>query len=378
MSSPVSSTPETPAGDEPRPLSYGRQTIGQDDIDAVVASLQGDWLTQGPAVEAFEAKLCEVTEARYAVAFTSGTAALHGAAAAAGLGPGDVVATSALTFSASAACARYVGASPTLIDLDPTTLNLDVASVPEGLDALVAVHYAGLPIDLTALAHRPRIVIEDACHALGAHTPDGPVGNCARSDMAAFSFHPVKPITTGEGGAVTTNDPDLADGLRRFRNHGIVRLPEIDPWYYEVRSLGVNYRLTDLQAALGANQLGKLPQLIARRNEIAERYRAGLADTSVTLPPTAPAGSSHGYHLFAIQVPERRRVFDGLAAAGIRCQVHYVPIHHHPVYADLGFTPADLPVTEAVYAGLISIPMYPSLTDADVDRVIGALRSLVP
>lgn len=371
----MSSTPDPSGG--PAPLSYGRQTIDPSDVAAVTSVLEGDWLTQGPAVDAFEAALCEATEARFAVAFANGTAALHGAAAAAGLGPGDVVATSSLTFSASAACARYVGATPTLVDLDPATLNLDVAAVPAGLDALVAVHYAGLPVDLTALAHRPRIVIEDACHALGGRTPDGPVGNCARSDMACFSFHPVKPITTGEGGAVTTNDPDLAEALRRFRNHGIERLPDVDPWYYEVRSLGFNYRLTDLQAALGTSQLAKLPQLIARRNEIAHRYREGLAGLPVTLPPAAPAGTVHGYHLFAVQVAERRRVFEGLHAQGIRVQVHYVPIHRHPVYADLGFGPADLPATEAAYAGLLSLPMYPTLTDADVDRVIGALAGLV-
>ncbi len=371
MSSPRSSTPE------PAPLPYGRQTIDQDDVDAVLAVLRGDWLTQGPAVEAFEEGLRAVTGARHAVAFANGTAALHGAAAAAGLGAGDRVATSALTFSASAACARYVGATPTLIDLDPATLNLDVAAVPADLDALVAVHYAGLPVDLGALAHRPRIVIEDACHALGAATPDGPVGNCARSDLACFSFHPVKPITTAEGGAVTTNDDALAEALRRFRNHGIERLPEVDPWYYEVRSLGFNYRLTDLQSALGTSQLRKLPALVERRNELAERYRAGLGHLPIELPPAAPAGWRHGYHLFAIRVAERRRVFDGLHAAGIRVQVHYVPIHHHPAYADLGFGPADLPATEVAYAGLISLPIFPTMADDDVDRVERELEALL-
>jgi len=371
----VSSTPE---GDRPEtPLPYGRQSVDDGDIAEVLGVLQGDWLTQGPAVERFEAQLCAVTEARHAIAFTSGTAALHGATAAAGLGPGDVVATSALTFSASAACARYVGATPTLVDLDPTTLNLNLAAIPEGIDGLVAVHYAGLPVDLAALAHRPRVVIEDASHALGARTPDGPVGNGAHSDLTCFSFHPVKPITTGEGGAVTTNDDDLADQLRRFRNHGIERLPEVEPWYYEVRSLGYNYRLTDLQAALGYSQLAKLPGFIARRNEIADRYRSGLADLPVALPPAAPEGYCHGYHLFAVQVAERRRVFDGLHAAGIRVQVHYVPIHHHPVYADLGFGPGDLPATEAAYARLLSLPMFPALTDEQVDRVVAVLGDLV-
>lgn len=363
--------------DAPPALPYGRQSIDQDDIDAVVAVMGGDWLTQGPAIAEFESRLAAVTEAAHAVAFTSGTAALHAAAAAGGLGPGQVLATSPLTFSASAACARYVGAEPTLIDIDPTTLNIDVTAVPEGLDALVAVHYAGLPIDLTRLAHRPRVVIEDACHALGAHTPHGPVGNCAHSDMTCFSFHPVKPVTTGEGGAVTTNDPALADALRRFRNHGIVPRPDVDPWHYEVQTLGFNYRLTDIQAALGSSQLLKLPQLVARRNELADHYRVVLADLPLTLPSSAPEGSVHGYHLFAVQVPERRRVFEGLHEAGIRVQVHYVPIHHHPIYADIGMGAADLPNAEAAYTGLISLPMFPAMHDADVTRVAAALERLL-
>ena len=205
----------------------------------------------------------------------------------------------------------------------------------------------------------------------------GVCGNCARSDMACFSFHPVKPITTGEGGAVTTNSDELADALRRFRNHGIERLPEVDPWYYEVRSLGFNYRLTDLQCALGVSQLAKLPALIGRRNEIAVRYREALAHLPIELPPAAPEGWVHGYHLFAIRVAERRRVFEGLHERGIRVQVHYVPIHHHPVYEDLGFGPADLPACEAAYAGLISLPIFPTLTDAEVDRVVAALDELL-
>lgn len=357
----------------PRKLSYGSQAVDQSDIDAVVAILRGDWLTQGPAVTAFEEAIREATTARYAVAFSSGTAALHAAAAAAGLGPGDVVATSALTFSASAACVRYVGATPTLLDVDPQTLNLDPAAVPDGLDGLVAVHYAGLSVDLAELRNRPRVVIEDACHAFGAMTATGPVGSCEYSDMAAFSFHPVKPITTCEGGAVTTNDPLLAENLRRFRNHGIVRRPDIDPWYYEVSSLGFNYRLSDVQAALGVSQIGKLSRFIERRNEIATRYRHGFDGSNVTLPPAAPRGWTHGYHLFAVRVPERRRVFDFLVSRGIVPQVHYVPIHHHPMYSDLGFGPTDLPNVEAAYRQLLSIPMHPSLTDDDVDRVVAAL-----
>ena len=375
----TSSPPPDPTGDAASPvIPYGRQNVEPGDVEAVLSVLQGDWLTQGPAVEAFEDGLRRVTGAGHAVAFANGTAALHGAAAVAGLGPGDVVATSPLTFSASAACARYVGARPTLIDIDPATLNLDVRAVPAGLDGLVAVHYAGLPVDLAALAHRPRVVIEDACHALGALTPDGPVGNCAHSDLACFSFHPVKPITSAEGGAVTTNDPALADALRRFRSHGTVPVPEQGPWYYEVQTLGFNYRLSDLHAALGRSQLERLDHLIARRNRLADRYRVLLADQPVVLPPSAPDGWRHGYHLFAVQVPERRRVVEGLHAAGIRVQVHYVPIHHHPVYADLGFGPDDLPATEAAYAGLISLPLFPDLTDAQQDRAVDALAALLP
>ena len=207
------------------------------------------------------------------MAYSSGTAALHGATAAAGLGPGDVVVTSPLSFMASANCARYVGATPALVDVDPATWNLDVRSVDPSVAAVVPVHYAGLPVDLAAMSRRPRVVIEDAAHALGASTPDGPVGNCARSDMCCFSLHPVKPITTAEGGIVTTNDDELADRLRRFRTHGIVRLPERGGWYYEIGELGFNYRMTDIHAALGVSQLTKLDRFVERRNEIADRYR---------------------------------------------------------------------------------------------------------
>ena len=303
-------------------IPYGRQTVDQDDIAAVTAVLRGDWLTTGPAVDAFEDGLCEATGAAHAVAFANGTAALHAAAAAAGLGPGDHVAAPALTFSASAACARYVGATPVIVDIDEATFNIDLSVVPDDVDAVVPVDYAGLPVDLSALGRRPRIVIEDAAHALGARTPDGPVGNCAHADLTTLSFHPVKPITTAEGGAVTTNDDELADRLRRFRNHGIRPKPDDGGWYYEVVDVGFNYRLTDVQAALGLSQLRKLDGFVERRNGIADRYRELLADLPVQLPPAAPPGWRNGYHLFAVRVPDRRRVFDGLRAAGIGVQVH--------------------------------------------------------
>lgn len=356
-------------------IPYGHQSIDETDIAAVTAVLRGEWLTQGPHIAAFEADLAARVEARHAVAFSSGTAALHAAAAAAGLGPDHRVATSALSFVASANCAHYVGATPVLVDVDPATLNIDIGQVPD-CDALVAVHYAGLPVDLTKLSKRPRVVIEDAAHALGTRTPDGPVGNCAHSDMCVFSFHPVKAVTTGEGGAVTTNSDALAEGLRRFRHHGIVSKPEHGGWYYEVETLGYNFRITDIQAALGSSQLCRLDAFLDRRQALAERYRSLLAGFAVTLPPAAPSGSYHAYHLFPIRVADRRRCFDGLRRAGIGVQVHYVPIYRHPLYARGGASPEQFPATEAAYAQLLSIPLYPDLREADQDRVVSELTAL--
>lgn len=358
-------------------IPYGRQTVDDGDVEAVIEVLRGDWLTQGPAIERFEDALAAEVEARHAVAFSSGTAALHGATAAAGLGPGDVVVTSPLTFMASANCARYVGATPALVDIDADTWNLDLALVDDGVAAVVAVHYAGLPVDLRPLAGRSTVVIEDAAHALGATTPDGPVGNCARSSMCCFSLHPVKPITTGEGGVVTTNDDELAARLRRFRSHGIERRPERGAWYYDIAEVGFNYRMTDIHAALGASQLPKLSGFIERRNEIAARYRTLLADDSVVLAPAAPDGFTHGYHIFPVLVERRREVFDGLRAAGVGTQVHYVPVHHHSISNDIGLAPGDLPVCDGVYDRLLSLPVFPTMTDGEQDEVVDILRALV-
>lgn len=360
-----------------RSIPYGRQSVDEADIEAVVAVLRSDWLTQGPSIDAFEQSVADYVGVRHAVAFSNGTAALHGAAAAAGLGPGDVVVTSPLTFMASANCARYVGATPALVDISSATWNIDIKQIPTASDAVVAVHYAGLPVDLASIPQRPRVVIEDAAHALGALTPDGPVGNCAHSDLCCFSFHPVKPITTAEGGMVTTNDDDLAERLRRFRSHGIVRKPENGGWYYEIADVGYNYRLTDMQAALGISQMARLDAFMARRNEIADRYRSALKEVPCGLPPAAPTGWRHGYHLFPIAVDNRAHVFEQLHRAGIRVQVHYVPVHHHPVSDDIGLSPGDMPVCDQLYERLISLPMHPSLTDADQDYVIDCLRSLV-
>ncbi len=352
-------------------IPYGRHSVDDDDIAAVVQVLKGDWLTQGPAVPAFERAIAEQVEANYAVAFSSGTAALHAATSASGLGPGDVVATSPLTFVASANCSRYVGAHITLVDIDPKTLLLDPTDIPNGITALVAVHYAGLPLDLTRLPYRPRVVIEDAAHALGARTPDGPVGNCARSDMAVFSFHPVKHITTGEGGMITTNDAELANELRKFRSHGIIPTPEHGGWAYNAAGNGFNYRFTDIQAALGMSQLRKLGSFVTRRNELAERYRELLTDLPVVTPPPAPAGFLHAYHLFPIQVSGRDKVYEHMWAAGIGVQVHYVPLHRHDVFADL--RNSRLPHADGAYSRLLSLPLFPTLTEAEQDLVVRSL-----
>lgn len=360
-------------------IPYGRQSISEDDIASVVEVLRGDWLTQGPTIERFEAAVAEYVGARYAVAYSSGTSALHGATWAAGLGPGDLVATSPLTFMASANCARYVGATPVLVDIDIDTWNIDLELLPNDLRGLVAVHFAGLPADLSQLdkSRRPSVIIEDAAHALGATTPSGPVGNCAHSDMCCFSFHPVKPITTAEGGMVTTNDPALAERLRRFRSHGIVRKPEVDAWYYEITEVGFNYRMTDVQAALGLSQLGRLDDLISRRNQVAEIYRRELSDLSISLPPVSSPGFRHGYHLFAICVRDRKRVFNSLRELGIGVQVHYIPIHHHPVSSDCVIPPGGLPVCDEVYDGIISLPIFPSMIDSQIDKTIDACRRVV-
>jgi UDP-4-amino-4,6-dideoxy-N-acetyl-beta-L-altrosamine transaminase len=357
-------------------IPYGRQSIDNDDIEAVVAVMKSDWLTQGPAVAEFEAALCEMTGARHAVAFCNGTGALHAAAAATGLGPGDVVATSPLSFVASANCARYVGATPTFVDVDPSTLNLDVSAIG-GCEGVVAVHFAGLPADLAHLASRPRVVIEDAAHAIGAATPEGPVGNCAHSDACAFSFHPVKTITTGEGGAVTTNSTDVAEALRTFRTHGMVARRDVEGWYYEVGSVGFNYRMSDIQAALGSSQLRRLTRFVERRGEIAQRYRDELGQLPLTLPPEAPPGWRHAYHLFPIRVADRRRVYAALRARGIGVQVHYIPIYRHPTFASLDIDPARYPATEAAYSELLSLPIFPNLRDGEQSYVIAALREVL-
>jgi perosamine synthetase len=377
------------------PIPYGRQTIDEDDVAAVVEVLRGDWLTQGPNVRGFEAAFAKACDAPHAIAFSSGTAALHAAVHVANLGAGDELLTSAITFAASANCGAYVGATPTFADIDPSTLNLSAETVRAALTArtraIVPVHFAGLPAPVAAIravVGDTVTIIEDAAHALGARTLDGPVGACHHSDMAVFSFHPVKTITSGEGGMVTTRRGEMADLLREFRTHGMVsdssRPSRSDGgWYYEQRDLGFNYRLTDIQSALGRSQLLKLGRFVARRNEVADRYRALLADVDVLeLPPGAPVGQRHAYHLFVVRHDggafARRRLYEGLRERGIMVQVHYLPVYRHPWYQrTYGYEQGLCPSAEAFYASCLSLPCFPALTLDEQDHVITAVRALL-
>jgi UDP-4-amino-4,6-dideoxy-N-acetyl-beta-L-altrosamine transaminase len=363
------------------PIPYGRQWLDDDDIAAVVAVLRGGWLTQGPTVAAFEEACAAACDAPYAVAFSSGTAALHAACHAAGLRAGDEVITSPITFAASANAAAYVGATPTFADIDPATWNVSGETVAAALTdrtrAVIPVDYAGLPApvaEIRAAVGGDVVVIEDAAHALGARRADGPVGDCAHVDMTMLSFHPVKPVTSGEGGMLTVRDEGLRDTLREFRSHGMRRG---DRWWMEQHALGFNYRLTDIQSALGRSQLAKLDRFIAARNAIAGRYRAGLADLALALPPAAPAGALHGYHLFPIHADRRQELYDGLRERGILAQVHFIPVYWHPWYRETyGYEPGLCPAAEEYYAGCLSLPCFPALSEADQAAVVDAVREL--
>jgi perosamine synthetase len=373
-------------------LPYGRQTIDEADIAAVSAALADPYLTQGPRVESFERAFAEYVGARHAVAFANGTAALHAAAHAAGLGPGDELLTTPLSFVASANCALFVGARPVFSDIDPETANLDVrraldAGLARRAKACVAVSMAGLAVDLGPLQDARRdglVVIEDACHALGALRERRPVGGGGVADMTTFSFHPVKAITTGEGGMVSTDSDDLAESLRSFRTHGIRRRECAEGvmrggWHYDVESLGFNYRITDFQCALGAHQLTRLDAFVAARNRIAERYRELLDPIAeLQLPAAAVADARHAYHLFVVRFREgasrRRAAYEHLRESGIGVQLHYIPIPVHRLYRSLGYTMAGLDATQAYYEQALSLPIFPTMTDDDVRRVTRELQ----
>lgn len=372
-------------------IPYGRQHIDRADVNAVVRVLRSDWLTQGPMVPRFENALARYCGAKYAVVFSSGTAALHGAYFAAGLGVGDECITSPLTFAATANAALYLGARPVFADVDEYG-NLDSREAEKRMNkktkALVAVDYGGVPADLRALkrlAKRQGLVfIEDACHALGATYRGKRIGSIA--DLTVFSFHPVKSITTGEGGAVLTHDKKYYDRLQTFRTHGLTKDPSRfegkspGDWYMEMQSLGFNYRLTDMQAALGLSQMKKLPRFIAARRRLAARYGRDLADLSsyLILPYEKPQSRS-SWHLYVVRLKDvlierRSAIFAALRRAGIGAQVHYIPVYHHPYYQTFGYTNVRCPRAEEWYASAISLPIFPDLTDREQSRVIAALR----
>jgi perosamine synthetase len=375
-------------------LPYGRQSLNEEDIQAVVEVLRSDWLTTGPKVGEFEERFAAWVGAQCGVSFSSGTAALHAAAFAAGLGSGDEAITTPMTFCATANCVLYQGATPVFADVSADTLNLDPGEVAKrlstGTKAILAVDYAGHPADLDALLavtkQRGILLIEDACHALGADYRGKRVGGIA--DMTVFSFHPVKHLTTGEGGMVTTNDAMLAETLRRFRNHGISsdarQRQASGQWYYEMVLLGFNYRLTDVACALGLSQLTNLSENLARRREIAAQYTAAFRDVPQLNAPSVRAEVNPAWHLYPIRLDlakltvDRGQIFRALRAENIGVSVHYIPVHLHPYYRDrFGHRDGECPVAEAAYERLISVPMFHGMTDADVADVIGAVSKVV-
>jgi UDP-4-amino-4,6-dideoxy-N-acetyl-beta-L-altrosamine transaminase len=383
-------------------IPYGRQSLDQADIDAVVEVLESDWLTQGPTLERFEVAVAERCEAGVAVAVCNATAALHIACLAADLGPGDRLWTTPNTFLASANCGRYCGADVDFVDIDPQTWNLDARALASKLESaelagllpkvVVAVAFSGQSCDMRAIAALARryafTLIEDASHAVGASYAGRPVGCGEFADMTVFSFHPVKIITTGEGGMVLTNRPELAERLRRLRSHGMTRDPaQMDepshgPWYYQQVELGFNYRMTDIQAALGLSQLGKLDGFIARRRALIDRYQAALAELPLTLPGLQAEAQS-AWHLYVVRLQteqielSHREVFEALRAAGIGVNLHYIPVHLQPYYRELGFKPGDFPEAERYYAQAISLPVFPAMSDVQQDYVIEQVQRLL-
>lgn len=383
-------------------IPYGRQTISEADIQAVVDVLRSDFLTQGPVVPAFEAAIAAYCGTAHAVAVNSATSALHIACLALGVGAGDVVWTTAITFVASANCARYCGADVDFVDIDPRTYNMNVARLEEKLvkaqaigklpKVVIPVHLCGQPCEMEAIHTLSKKfgfrIIEDASHAIGGRYKGEPIGNCRYSDITIFSFHPVKIITTGEGGMALTNDSVLAAHMARLRSHGITRdpaemthLPD-GPWYYQQMELGFNYRMTDMQAALGLSQFQHLDEFVTQRHKLALNYNELLKDCDVEIPWQHPDGYS-GLHLYVIRVHldpaklRRRQVFDRLRQAGVGVNIHYIPVYHQPYYAQQGFQTKDYPEAEQYYSEAISLPMYPGLTQEQQKEVVYRLKTPV-
>jgi UDP-4-amino-4,6-dideoxy-N-acetyl-beta-L-altrosamine transaminase len=382
-----------------KPISYGRQTITDSDIAAVTDVLQSDYLTQGPKIAEFETAFADYIGAKYASVVSNGAAALHLCAMVLDIQPGDKVITTPITFTASANCVRYCGGEVVFSDIDETTYLLDIHKVRTLLEStpkaersaykgVVPVDFAGLPVDMEAwrdLADEFGLwILEDACHAPGAsfidkHGVERRSGDGSLADLAIFSFHPVKHIATAEGGAVTTNRQDYKERVCRLRTHGITRDPDIlqenhGGWYYEMHELGYNYRLTDVQAALGLEQLKRADAGLQRRRAIADRYRTAFVGTQATVR-SLPEGFHHAYHLFVIEVPKRRELYDFLRERKIYAQVHYIPVHLQPYYRQFGWKHGDMPIAEGYYERCLSLPMYPALTDDEQKYVIEQVLS---
>lgn len=361
---------------------YGHQSVDEADIRAVVDVLRGDSLTCGPAVKAFEKAICDYTGAKYCVAVANATAGLHIAAMAAGIGPNDEAITSPITFLSSANCIAFVGARPVFADIDPETANIDLEEIEkritEKTKAIIPVHFAGQSCDMARIAAIAKkhnlVVIEDAAHAIGSDYKDSKVGSCRYSDMTVFSFHPVKTITTGEGGAVTTNNPELYAKLCAYRAHGTHKDGDMaHTWEYEMRELGYNYRITDFQCALGCSQLAKLDLFKTRRREIVRYYNENLG-----LPHLTEREFSNAcFHLYPILVENRRDFYFKARDKGLNLQVHYIPVHTQPYYSEtFGYRKGDYPKAEAYYDRCISLPLYPGLTDEDLAEIVGRIKEI--
>lgn len=383
-------------------IPYGRQDISREDIDAVVEVLRSDWLTQGPAVPRFEHAVAARVGADHAVAVNSATSALHIACLALDLGPGDLLWTVPNTFVASANCGRYCGADVDFVDIDPETWSLSVPCLREKLarakrdgrlpKVVIPVHFAGQPTEQEAIFELAREfgvkIIEDASHSIGATRNGEPVGSCRFSDITVFSFHPVKIITTGEGGMALTNDEELARRMSLLRTHGVTRerarmiFPPAGPWSYEQQALGFNYRMTDILAALGSSQLARLDEWVERRNFLATRYEPELRGLPLRLPVVRKENYS-AFHLYVVRVNRaesrktRLKAFERLRSAGVGVNVHYMPVHQQPYYRRLGFGPGQFPEAEAHGDEAITLPLYPSLREDEQDRVIEAVRDAV-
>lgn len=370
-------------------IPYGKQTIDQDDIQAVVDVLQSDFLTTGPKIAEFEQTVADYVGAKYAVAISNGTSALHAACFAAGIGPGDEVITTPLTFAASANCVLYCGGTPVFADVDPKTYNIDPEDIQRKITdrtkAIIAVHLAGQPCDMDAIHSIARehglIVIEDGAHALGSVYKGKKVGSM--SDMTTFSFHPVKPITTGEGGMIVTDNEDFYKKMILFRSHGITRDDSMmtrndGPWFYQQFDLGYNYRITDIQCALGCSQMKKLDRFLARRKEIVAHYNEAFADYDNIITPYQLSDTESGWHLYIVQVKncDRRQVFEKMREKGIGVNVHYIPVYMHPYYQEHGYENVHCANAEEIYSHIISLPLYPGLTSEQQDYVIDTLKSL--